>query len=178
MKTFPLVFIAFALSFNSYSQDVTLTKGETIQYLDKIVKQTVGQTFKTSYGFLGNSGTIGEVKEAYIKETSTGIEVFYEIKGSFIWQRKLKFHPKYIKTIINHKNNLSSTVNGVDITLIGNLCNYEYYARDYGGVVGSGTVAQLSIIFLQEDPKNFERLKKALLHLQALYKAEDDPFDN
>lgn len=32
--------------------------------------------------------------------------------------------------------------------------------------------------YLATDPQNFDRLKKAFLHLQALLKAEDDPFGN
>ena len=55
---------------------------------------------------------------------------------------------------------------------IGRCTGYKVVAEN------NFTENYVNFTFLQADDTNFNKIKKALLHLQALLKAEDDPFGN
>jgi hypothetical protein len=161
MKARCLLFVFIFVSLIAGAQNATLTKGETIEYLHKKIMEVDKQT-------TGTAGSVFQYPKVLLQNGAVKIEFDMGTpRYTYV------FNPAYIKEVTLSKPN--QTTGWVLIELMSKAVAVEkaYAAADNGK--SSSEFAWLP--FLIGDGKNFDRIKKALLHLQALIKAEDDPFN-
>lgn len=161
MKQLLCLLIPVLIAAQLHAQTPTLTKGETISYLNKKIKETIGHQWSN------NNGSIGSVTSCTVSQTEKGIKIEFRISS----QRLLsyEFNPKLISSITEYANGTSSPINEIRISLRGNVC---IYYND--GSTSSTSYANMP--YLKADPDNFQKISKAFNHLKALLAAEDDPF--
>lgn len=157
------------------SQDALLTKDETINYINRVLKRSVGH----NAAWLGcEESKRGEiVTSSFTKE---GENVVYHMESKAYddgWCRsnaqsyKYYFNPAHIKEIkLVPIKGLS--VAYVEITLI-----KSDLLRFYSNGQKSNR-NKITMYLLVPDNKTFETFKKALNHLKDLVNAEEDPFGN
>lgn len=172
------------VGFSSMGQDITLTKGETINYINKQLQKTVGLEY--------NDGST--IESITFTETARGLRFSYLASGSNKYaynayekpswggyvkcpDRSYEFDPIYVKDITlksyGHKNIRYLNLSFIKKELVKEKisgCQEVYYGRNQ-------MVNDVLIFFLMAEEKDFDKLKKAFQHLIALYKAEDDPFE-
>lgn len=137
----------------------TLTKEETVNYINKRVQEAIGlkSSKELTYGDL--SLTVKDcdltLTRGYKEDGSRYIEVF---------------NPIYINSffVISKKG---AQTGSLQINFSGAVVRYSWNGQ-------KGTNTFVSIPFFNGDPDMGEKLKKAFLHLKDLCKAEDDPFGN
>lgn len=165
MKTYVFFFL-FSLGFIAHAQP-TLTKDETINYVNKKMKEAVDHVYSN------NNGRIGKVSAIYtvsITKTPKGINIVFTFDDPF-YTASYEFNPAHIKDVFAYENSTSSAVNELQISLIGATCAAKIRS-------GNQSLAYANMLYLKADPTNLQKIKKALMHLRDLYKAEDDPFAN
>ncbi|MBW0176664.1 hypothetical protein [Sediminibacterium sp.] len=210
-----LLLIVF-ISFKARSQ-ATLTKGETVSYLDKKIKEVLGyqrlvpyQNSATNYYYYNASVNLDGNKLTLFTERGTtvnktiGYRAYVPNVGyryiypcTYIEQtHTISFNPMQIKSIDLETTSISGqTVGMIKITLKATSAQYNFVAttvndkfnanagqfngqctsfREVGGE--RKTTNEVLFTYLKADDTNFNKIKKALLHLQALLNAEDDPF--
>jgi len=170
MKRYIITSVFLFFSILVFAQDVTLTKGETVAWLDKKIKEIVGHSFYAK-------GT-PKVSDAGVKfvDGLLIISIAEDYGKDGIWIRTSKFNPMYMN-YVGYKGYFSGgsidkmkitfptkSVIGETITPSGKTDIEEADNYDYS--------------FLRADETAPIKIRKALLHLQALLKAEDDPFGN
>jgi hypothetical protein len=171
-----LVILFSGVIFNfSYSQTATLTKGETIEYLNKKLKSTIGYDFHNVNGYIGN------ISDAQVSKDGEDIKISYTYSKSNKTWNTFKFNPGRISSITYAENKTSSSINELFINLIGNVCitargDGIYYNNKTP--VTTNAISYARFLYLKADPEEFNKIKKAFLYLKSLYKAEDDPFAN
>lgn len=191
-----VVFFSLNLVTASSQDKASLTKGETINYINKKVKECIGH-FRTPVGF--NSPVY--YYDAKFKED--GDNVTLEIESSNYSERKSEcdywvrstwqtFNPGKIVSITDETINAKDPIGIIILKLnstTGISKNYVQWYRtkytdgtckNFGNGDGTKTqsIKEVGLIFQHADPENFNKLKKALGYLRDLYKAEDDPFGN
>lgn len=154
-----LLFALFVTQLNA--QTPTLTKGETISYLDKKIKESIG------HSWTNNNGTIGKISSASVSQTEKGIRIEFKID----YQRLVNydFNPKLISSITEYTNGTSSPINEILLSLKGKVCIHYNNGQ-------TNSVAFANFPYLKADVDNFQKISKAFNHLKALLAAEDDPF--
>jgi len=154
-----------------FAQDVTLTKGETVEYLKKKYKEMEG--FNTPGTYMQRT-----FKNFELKYIDGIIQLSYKEydrnSGEWSTDYEYRFNPLYISRFT------FATVNDYTVLHIYfSNTNFSIHQKN-----GNGSFVDdyeyISFLYLgtKDDQKNGEKIKKALLHLQALLKAEDDPFGN
>jgi len=161
MKHFFYGFLFIFFATQVIAQTPTLTKGETISYLDKKIKEAIG------HSWTNNNGSIGKISSATVIQTTRGVKI--EFKVDYQRTYSYEFNPKLISSIGDHTNRTSSPVNEIYINLKGNVCIYYNNGQ-------TSSVAYSNFPYLKADPDNFQKISKAFNHLKALLAAEDDPF--
>lgn len=161
MKHFFYVFLFSFFTIQVIAQTPTLTKGETISYLDKKIKESIG------HSWTNNNGTIGKISSASVVQSEKGIKIEFRVD----YQRtySYEFNPKLISSIGDHTNGTSSPVNEMYINLKGNVCIFYNNGQ-------TSSVAYSNYPYLKADSENLQKITKAFNHLKALLAAEDDPF--
>ena len=165
MKTYVLfLLLSFGLAAQAQS---SLTKEETINYLSKKLKETVDHVYSN------NNGKIGKVSSSYtvsVAKTEKGIKITYTFEEPF-YQTSYEFNPAHIKDVLPYENSTTSAVSELQISLIGKTCAAK--RRN-----GNESLSYANMLYLKGDSSNLGKIKKALLYLRDLCKAEDDPFGN
>lgn len=155
-----------------FAQDVTLTKQETVNYLNKKMReiqsmQACNEPTITPNKFEFASASVGfdyesnQLKFIYSGTRTQKNNVTISVEFSQI------FNPLHIKEIKEISSTDQCAVHWIRIELKG-----------YLGKRNGSDWNNFAIPFLKVDSFAFEKIKKAFLHLQALLKAEDDPFGN
>lgn len=197
MKTKIYLFIAVIafLSVSASAQKEMLTKQETINYIDKKIKESEGlwyysPSFKKNLvqetiTFSGNGD--GTVKIDSTRSTKMEANCKESTSVTF------RFKPETIASVELESPDTSSR-GTIIIKLIGktarvttNLYGPAQINSETGeclnyrsrtGSDSGSTVDNVWVSFLITDPTNFDKLRKAFMHLRDLAKAEDDPFGN
>jgi len=172
MKKLYLIASLLLVSYCSIAQTPLLTKGETISYLDKKFKESIG------HELINSNGNIGKITLAEVKESSKGITIVYEYnyKSKYTYE----FNPRLISSISELTHISGSSLNELSINLSGAVCVFTKSIMNSSGYRDNTTTSAsfAKIIFLKADSSNFGKISKALNHLRDLLKAEDDPFGN
>ena len=172
MKKLYVFLFSLFFALNGMAQTPTLTKGETISYLDKKFKESIG------HELTNNNGNIGKITTAEVRESAKGITITYEY--NYRNKYTYEFNPRLISSISEFTHIAGSPLNELNINLSGAVCVLtRSVANSSGGRdITTSSVSFAKIIFLKADSSNFGKISKALNHLRDLLKAEDDPFGN
>jgi hypothetical protein len=202
MKT-KLLFV-FACAYmlqTAHAQKEMLTKEETVNYLNKKIKEIIGY-YRTPVGtserlYFWSSEFVNDTKGVkittqrsnYVNSSAGDQQSNYNVKYNYT-----TFNPAQISSITLAADQYSSDPVGViTITLTAQTAidiqtanGYGYYrTRNDGSVYyydwketdrKQYYVNQISMPYLKSDGTNFDKIRKALEHLRNLAKAEDDPF--
>lgn len=175
MLTVPLClfFICCCATIQGSAQGQTLTKGETISYINKMVKRAIGHN---ALWIMCSEYELGEIASSSFSEN--GETVTYSV-SSYAYKKGLcsapaynytyEFNPAYIKSITQTPIKNTSVVR-VKINM---------KSKDLIKVTsnsGKGFTDKMDIFLFLAEPKNFDSFRKALLHLKDLVSAEEDPF--
>lgn len=165
MKQILLLFFAFCFTPSVIAQNATLTKGETVAYLDKKMKEMNEFRYKNER-YLNFS----------VEFDGTVLTLKYQIKNldnNFTSYQIHKFNPLYINKFqhYNRDNQLPFILVSVKTSGI-----YSTTGSPYKYSPENNNHIPFYFLGSESDKSNGEKIKKALLHLQALLKAEDDPF--
>jgi len=174
MRQLFIAILLCMLSVTALAQDITLTKGETVAYLDKKIKEVEGYSQNGWPEGLSVKDCSVEFKNGRLIITQST----YKNENDFR-KEEYSFNPLYIESITDYSyNDKAQTVHIMFITLSTKSIRHQtthplnyvkwplYEEKD------------AQIYYFNGGGKNFEKIKKALFHLQALLKAEDDPFGN
>lgn len=172
MKKLYVFLFSLFIALIGIAQTPTLTKGETISYLDKKIKESIGHSLTNSNGY------IGKVTEAQVKESAKGISIMYyfDYKTKYTYD----FNPRLITGIADYQHVAGSPLNEIQIKLSGAICILSTVKPGTSGynVTDTKSVSYANMIYLKADSTSFSKIIKALNHLRDLLKAEDDPFGN
>ncbi len=168
MKTYftkMALFIALLfITANSFSQNPTLTKGETISYINKILKEAVGKTF------LWNGETYTYTRVSLSSEDESTLILIIEMNDDIIPARKYSFTPKDIT--LKEGSKASDTVGQFTLS----AKNSIYYYKDSKGSVSSWGVSSFEVPYSKDNAENFNRIEKAFKYLGTISKEVNDPF--
>jgi len=169
MKRYVLILILFICSGSLHAQDVTLTKGETVAWLNKKINEIIG------YSMFQDGAH--KVKEASVKYINGILEISYtEFYGEYDYYKEtFKFNPLYIVSINDYGSFHGTSINQMKITMPAKAIIREVVTGINRKILLSEDDA-FYFPFLAADTTAEKKIRKALLHLQALLKAEDDPF--
>ena len=149
------------------AQNATLTKDETVGYLKKKLSEIDKQS-------AGTSSTFSFSGDVSLYNTTLSLKFCFSSATSFTCY-KYSFNPAYIKEITQEANSGTSATGWVKVRVANKSAVEE---KIYTNPDTKSSVDLVWIPYLVADGSNFEKIKKALLHMQALLKAEDDPFGN
>ncbi len=193
MKKILIVILALLnLSLNAQNK-ANLTKGETVLYINKKVKECEGH-YRTPDGSAFSNGVARKMYYRNMKFELSGEKILISSMSSnksendysrdyFERYTTQSFNPSQIVSITNGTANPKEPLGIIIIKLKSNSCateqnvfyhNGRYFASHDPTVKNSS--AEVGLIFLIADPENYNKVKKALEYLRDLYKAEDDPF--
>ncbi len=159
-----LSFIFITISVEVYSQNSNLTKGQTIEYLNKKIKEVAGlQSFISGQNYPDNLRSFG------VSMQDNRIEIYHTYPNSYS-SEIYKFNPRFIEKV-----EMPGFMSKDSVTSIINLALKDPIAS-YTGTSGQYVTRYVSFPFMYSDRSNFEKIKKALFHLKALMEAEEDPF--
>ncbi len=166
----------------SFSQGTTLTKGETIDYLQKklneagnfVLLEVDDENLKQSSCTFKNSNIVlsGNVVEIFLRMDFSG-----SAYNDFL---TFNFNPATIKTI--DPSAIKATYRNREVTK-DPKSSISWLKLEFASSIGHkwGTTNILSnyclFPYYNGDPQNGVRIKNAFLHLKDLIKAEGDPFD-
>lgn len=194
MKKTLLICILALLNVSLFAQDkATLTKDETVNYLERKIKEIVGHYRKpdgsnerlyfknTSVSYRDNLLTISTTRKNLLEDNKNCRYVERE--------NTVSFNPKDIIEIKFEGKNESEPVGIIKVIFTSQVCKEIWDAYAYKMQNNYGTCydwrktdhqefskKEILIPFLASDSTNFTKFKKALEHLRDLCKAEDDPF--
>ncbi len=176
MRIPAILFFFLIMTGSGLSQSASLTKGETIEYLNKKFKSTIG------FELINSNGVVGKIVDAEFIKVGEDIRIDYTFEGktSRFW-RCFKFNPGRITDVTYLSNTTESSINEIFINLVGKVCVTTKGTGSYGSYAtptSNSSESYARILYLKADPDEFTKIKKALLYLKSLYKAEDDPFAN
>lgn len=215
MKKQVLLTVLTIWSLTLFSQEkAALTKQETVNYLNKKIKEISGNYMNGKQNSLNEYYNSDQSVESsndnfyitynycnYKNRNGTTIKYYMNYESQFfdcdffILDLEYKFNPAHIKDIKMSENSLEgSPVGYIIIQLIGKTVTRTDkrttpqrkadrpaslgYCWGFGTTNANTTVDYIKFPFLQSDPTNFNKIKKALEYLRDLCKAEDDPFGN
>ncbi|WP_448697575.1 hypothetical protein ACFGVR_12780 [Mucilaginibacter sp. AW1-3] len=182
MKKHLLICLLSVVTMGASAQNAALTKDETISYINKKVVEATDHAIQ----FTNMSLTI--IDASFSKASKEGyITLTYKRIGDSQWQddyRTVVFNPAHIVNIVAEGDEVRTTspVSNVVLKLVGKTASYTRRVRNHGAYYWQSpteeSLSSINVPFLQSDPTNFGKLKKALEYLKTLCKAEDDPFAN
>lgn len=165
-----IIAISLLFPFEIIAQNATLTKGETVSYLSKKIQEVVGycrgSTKNCASTYVSASVELKNNQLEVSTKESDGYVVVYIFNPKNIISLSQGDHysnDEYLKDYIFIK--FSSKIAIKKITYADRTSKTEY-------------VQEVDFTYLDSDNSNGDKVRKALLHLQALLKAEDDPFEN
>ncbi len=169
------------LSYNlSFSQDVTLTKGETVNYLKKKLNEINGE-YTVRIGAATNLDD-KYVANPYMYFNESSMNFSYSLYfrpysstsiPALFCSYSFTFNPMYIDTI--YAPSAGSGLMSVWLKR-GNgkyVCTCSQYYPQFNKNESTSLISWPVPI---NDPDYANKVRKALLHLRDLLKAEDDPF--
>lgn len=183
MKNYLFTLLLLSFSFCSIAQDATLTKGETINYINKLLQKTVGLEYKDG----------STVESIALTETTKGLKFSYTASGLNKWaynaydspswgsydkcpDRSYEFDPIYVKDI-TLKSYGYKNIHYLNLSFIKKELVKEKISGGSEPYLGRNQmVNDVLFFFMMAEQNDFTKFKKAFQHLIALYKAEDDPF--
>lgn len=176
-RTIFLLFSLIALSLSSVAQDAMLTKEETVNYLRKKISEVEGRTRVFEYDGRSYSHTYRnvaiELKGSNIEMTVTVSFLLRSDPTEKYSTEKFVFNPAYISRLDIEKPKREEGIGTVNVRFDKKLVTWTF---------SDGRKPQDSAVaffpYYATIPGNDERIKKALLHLRDLAKAEEDPFGN
>lgn len=178
MKKQLLICLLTCYSFSTIAQDkAMLTKEETVNYLDKKMKDII--TFKSRFD-------IGSFTDASVISTNSKIQVLFSSNYADGYRTETTITLDPSKIISIEEGTTSSDIDLLIINVTPNTCkyvkfvtqsdpqpnNYNYWSKNTTTLQPS----KIEIPYLKYDGTNFNKFKKALEHLRDLCKAEEDPF--
>lgn len=199
MKKQFILILLLASSFLLYAQEkATLTKEETANYINKKMKE-VGSQWITE-----NTGAREFITGISVSIKDCDLEI-RDMRKNKVPDQKINcgdwdkttdyiLNPAHIDEISEYELSASQSLGYLKIRLISstgkihklqtqvvlvtNPQRYDYNRCNYSKEIENSreSCKFVYIPFLKSDPTNFNKLKKALEHLKALCKAEDDPF--
>ena len=194
MKKTLLICILALLNVSLFAQDkATLTKDETVNYIERKIKEIVGH-YRTPEGFnerLYFKNTFVYYKDNLLTISTTRKNILENNFNCRYVEKEntISFNPKDIIEIKFEGKNESEPVGIIKVIFTSQVCKEILYAYAYKMQKSDGTCYDLRqtdhqefskkeilIPFLASDSTNFTKIKKALEHLRDLCKAEDDPF--
>jgi hypothetical protein len=195
MKYNLLIFLFVVFSSNGMAQDKpSLTKRETIDYLNKKVEECEGH-FRTPDGFnkimyYKNLSFYLDGEKVSLTQESSNYNEWKSSADYFERWNKQSFNPGQILSITEATSKAEEPLGIILITLKSNSVVSKQYISWYksqdeygrGKFFGahdgteSTSTDQIGFVYLSSDDSNFSKIKKALEHLRDLYNAEDDPF--
>ena len=191
MKHTLFTLLLLLLMHDSFSQGATLTKGETIAYLQRKLdettqfemrkvekpeilkgeKLTIIRTFENPVISINENNivTIQFTEKEKWKYRQDGIDYDQDREDKTV-RKSISFNPSAIKSI-----SVGNVHTESDIDLIFITFSYKFPAK-YNEISCQSDL--LEIPYYNADPQNGSRIEKAFLHLKDLITAEGDPFDN
>lgn len=164
MKYMIIISLLFCTSTLS-AQNTLLTKEETINYLAKKFKEVDG---------LYTDNGMWKYSHCDLTWVNNNIELTYRhtYNGDNVTDFTIRFNPLYITRIDNSRGITDVGVLEIFLSIPG-----QSTQSNHNGTFPRST-KEVNIMFLgsSSDRTNGDKIKKALLHLQQLLKAEDDPF--
>lgn len=174
MKLIAWVCAASLLCVAASAQDTMLTKDETINYLDRKLREVEGRTVVYS------GGSRLRYADVSLKKQGEGLELRYTEylhhpggqRESF--RRGFRFNPLYLEHFFKPRDATPESAIA--------LMSVRFRSKTVGRLTSGGEweyppgMHHVEFFFLAAAPENATRIKKALEHLQMLAKAEDDPF--
>lgn len=193
MKRIILSFALVGIFATSFAQNATLTKEETVNYINKKLAECHEHKKTPSNGKLTptiDNQSISLSDAGLITKT---LKRSVTLSGADCPNGKLydyeKFNAAHIVSIEADKNyDESEAVGTIKLTLLSNTghqtSTVEAYTRvlmgrctDWKEVDRSEAKSSVAYLYyLKGDPTNFNKVKKAFEYLRDLVKAEDDPF--
>jgi hypothetical protein len=170
-----LLFAAFLLcSIHTFAQQLSIN--ETIAYLDKKLNETaeLQRTFNDKFTYRPTKMGIG-----YQAGNRDKLILYYTRTFSDNTTDDLQyiFDPTHISTINISQDSYKDAVGMIAISFVSKTVIYKQKAN---GNVTDVNKDSFLIPYLNVDPLNFERIKRAFFHLKELYagKKAPDPFAN
>lgn len=180
-----LLFYLLALSNLSViaQGNAMLTKQETINYINNLLKKTIGLEYNDA-SVVENISLVSTSSGLCFSYTASGESAFaYNAYEKPSWgaypkcsKRSYEFDPNHVKDVTlksyGHGSIHYCVISFIKKELVKEKiegCPEEYYGRKQ-------MVNEVLLFFIMVEQKDYDKLKKALQHLVSLYKAEDDPF--
>ncbi|WP_316766484.1 hypothetical protein [Pedobacter frigiditerrae] len=173
MKAKLILSILLLVSITSSAQ---LTLNETINYIDKKLKETedLKRTYNDQFTYVLSGlglGIDGSNKDKVI--------LSYNRKFSDGTSDELQyiFDPTHISDVLLISDTYKDAVGMVNLKFVGET---SITKQRINGKVTDTTTSGFTLPYLRTDPLNYERLKKAFILLKQLYAAKKapDPFAN
>jgi len=194
MKKHLFLFLIALFAASAAAQDAMPTKEETVNYINKKSQEVVGQ-YLTPYLW-------GRVQFSKISFSLKGdkVELKYEGKGvqddygscstplrsEVLWS--YLFNPADLKEIVRVKaQKPNEPLHRLRLYFSAKTVRNSGYGEGRNGCGNSTYINmdrlvlnedELDLPFFANDPTNEAKIRKALMHLRDLAKAEDDPFGN
>ena len=173
MKTRLILSFLLLFSLKSFGQ---LTLSETINYIDKKLKETTDlkRTYNDQYTYI-------------LSGLGLGIDASNKDKVILSYNRKFSdgnsdelqyiFDPTHISTVVIKTDTYKDAVGMIGLNFIGET---SITKQRSSGKVTDHITTGFTLPYLRTDPLNFERMKKAFMLLKQLYEAKKapDPFAN
>lgn len=192
-KTITILAVCFSIA-TSFAQNATLTKEETVNYINKKLAECTSYKKTTSDGVtLTIEYERISLSDANLITKSTKRSRM--VNGNDCPRNELynydKFNVVHIVGIELDKNyDDSEAIGTIKIKLLPKTGHLTWTSEAYTRVLMGRctdwkevdrqemTVSEIRMYYLKGDPTNFNKIKKALEYLRDLAKAEDDPFGN
>ncbi len=187
-KTIFTLLLSLLLHF-CFGQGATLTKGETIAYLQKKLDETT-QFKKCDFSKpdILNGEELAKIQtfsNLAISINDNKVTLQYTYRELWKWSKNgikdetdrgetqisISFNPSAIKSIERH--NIRDPKSDVQRMFI--FLAYDVPFKTDGKTTKSSL---FTFPYYDADPQNGSRIEKAFLHLKDIIKAEGDPFDN
>lgn len=179
----------------SFAQGATLTKEETVNYINKKLaecdghKKTVADgsrtpTIKSLRISLSDAGLVTGTMEREDMNKAADCpryKLYNYYKFNLLHITSIELDKNYNENeavgtikinLLPRTGHVTMTTEAYSRVLVGRCTDWKEFDRK------EETVSQVYIYYLKGDPTNFNKIKKALEYLRDLAKAEDDPFGN
>ena len=169
MKTyFTKMSIIIALLFittNSFSQNPTLTKGETISYINKKLKEAIGKSLRW------NGDTYTYTNVSLTAEDENTLTIIIEMDNDeMIPAKKYSFTPKDIS--LYEISNASDTAGQFTLYAKNSIDHF----KDRKGRLSDISTQSFEVPYSKDNPENFNKIEKAFKYLESISKEVKDPF--
>ena len=150
---------------NSFSQNPTLTKGETISYINKKLKEAIGKSLRW------NGDTYTYTNVSLTAEDENTLTIIIEMDNDeMIPARKYSFTPKDIT--LDERSNASDTAGQFTLS----AKNSKEYFKDRKGITSNWGVSSFVVPYSKDNSENFNKIEKAFKYLESISKEVKDPF--